>query len=681
MSLHWLDVAALVAYLGGMAGMGLYFARRNRDTEEYFVGGRSFPGWAIGLSLVGTSISSVTFLAYPADAFKTAWLRYLPNFMLPVGVFIAAYVFLPFFRRRRTTSAYEYLEARFGPSVRVYGAAAFIIGQLVRVSIILYLVSLLAHEMTGLDPTLCIVLGGAFVAFYTVVGGIDAVVWTDVVQTIVLVLGGLAALAVIVAKLPGGLGQIFAVAAEHGKFAFADLQDGALRPASWSLTLTEKTATLMLVLGLVTWLTEYSGNQNVVQRYCASRSAREARKGMFVCAFASLPIWAFYMFLGTALFVFFKQFPAPEAAEMLDGTRKAEQVFPFFIIKHLPPGVTGLVIAAALAAAMSSLDSSINAIATVSVVDIYRRHLAPGRADRHYLKVAWAVATAAAALMIGGGVLLAHAETKTLQDTGTILASLLGAGLLGMYLLGFLTRRGDARAVWCGIAATVAFTSWTLLPARWLPEALRVPFDLYYTSIVGNTIMFAIGYGMALIFPARGRHLRNLNVWEQDATPLDPAPRPQTAPEGALQRRGMPAIMAPAAWGRGAAETAVPSSGHNDEETGHGTDDMGRGGARRVRAGRRGHGGGAGGARGQAVLRGPGHLPGRAHPEDRRGGGRVGPGLCQERPGGPPQQGRREDLVGGPGGRPRGLGQRHRGRGDGRRARRLPAPRMPLAQP
>jgi SSS family solute:Na+ symporter len=234
---------------------------------------------------------------------------------------------------------------------------------------------------------------------------------------------------------------------------------------------------------------------------------------MFICAFASLPIWAFYMFLGTALFVFFQQFPTPQAAAMLAGESKAEQVFPFFIIHHLSPGLTGLVIAAALAAAMSSLDSSINAITTVTIVDIYRRHVAKERDDRHYLRVAWVLATATACFMILGAILLARADTKTLQDTGTILASLLGAGLLGMYLLGFLTTRGDARAVWSGIACTVAFTGWTLMPAKWLPKGLHVPFDLYYASIIGNAIMFVVGYAAACwIFPSR-RSLPDLTVW------------------------------------------------------------------------------------------------------------------------------------------------------------------------
>ena len=152
MNLHWIDWTILIAYLGALMGMGFYFSKKNNNTEEYFVGGRSYKGWVIGLSMVGTSINSVTFLAYPADGFKTAWLRFLPNLMLPVGIIIAAYIFLPFFRRTKTTSAFEYLEHRFGPSVRVYGAVTFIIGQLIRLSLILFLLSLLMHEITGFSP-------------------------------------------------------------------------------------------------------------------------------------------------------------------------------------------------------------------------------------------------------------------------------------------------------------------------------------------------------------------------------------------------------------------------------------------------------------------------------------------------------------------------------------------------
>lgn len=504
LTLGGLDTAVLLGYLGIILGMGLWFARKNTSTEEYFVGGRRFRGWVIGLSLVGTSISSITFIAYPADAFKTAWLRYLPNLTLPLAVLIAAFVFLPFFRRGGLTSAYEYLEGRFGPSVRVYGAVAFITAQLVRLAMILWLLSLLIQEVTGLSSTMAIILGGSFVGLYTVLGGIDAVIWTDVLQTLVLLIGGIACIWVITDLLPGGLQQILDTADHYNKLDFATLEEDGLKPVGWGLSLSAKTGTMMLLIGLTNWLTEYSSNQNTVQRYCASASTREARRGMLVAVLASLPIWAFYMFLGTALFAFFLEFPAAEVQAMLGGAEKAEHVLPWFITHHLPAGLAGLVIAAALAAAMSSLDSSINSVATVSIVDIYRRHLRRGQEDRHYLGVAHLIAVVVTVIMIIGAIWLEQTDTKTLQDTATILVSLLGGGLLGLYLLGFFTRQGDARAAWCGIVLTMLFTAWTVLASKnWLPEALSVPFDLYYTGLIGNLVMFFVGYAAARLFPRR----------------------------------------------------------------------------------------------------------------------------------------------------------------------------------
>ena len=502
-----LDLSVILLYLIGMAAIALWFAPRIRDTEEYFVGGRRIAGWVIGLSLVGTSISSITFLAYPADAYRTAWLRYLPNLMLPVAVLIAARLFLPHFRRAGTITAYEYLERRYGPSVRVYAALAFVLAQLVRIGMILYLLALLVQQVTGLPPLASIVVAGLFVGAYTWAGGIDAVIWTDVVQTVVLVLGGIAALWVIVAELPGGLGQVFSEALAAGKLAFAELgADGRLHSVDWSLALDHKTGSMMLLIGLVAWLTEYSANQNTVQRYCAAESDAAARRAMYLCAAASLPIWAFYMFLGTALWVFYQHAPAELPQAILAGTEQAERIFPFFIVNELPPGVAGLVIAAALAAAMSSLDSSLNAIAAVTVHDLYRRHLAHGRDEAHYLRAARRVTAASTLLMMAGAALLLYAETRTLQHLATILTALLGGGLLGIYLTGFLSRIGDARAVWVGIVLTLAFTAWTLLQKQgWLPAGLTLPFDLYYTGLIGNLVMIAGIVMTALVTGTRRR--------------------------------------------------------------------------------------------------------------------------------------------------------------------------------
>lgn len=514
------DSAVLIAYMLLIVGMGLYFARRNTGTEEYFVGGRSFAGWVVGLSLVGTSISSVTFLAYPGDAFKTAWLRFVPNIGLLVAVALAAWLVLPIYRGIHITSAYEYLERRFGPSVRVYGAVAFLITQVLRLAIVLYLVSLLVHQITGLDMTLCILACGVFVAFYTIVGGIDAVIWTDVMQTLVLVLGGVVCLVVIVQAMPGGMGQILEIARDNNKLAVAEMgPDGAMRSVGWGLSLGEKTGTMMVLYGIVAFLTEYTANQNVVQRYAAAKSTREARKAMYVCAAASLPIWAFYMFLGTALFAYYQQFPSEGATAILAGEQKAEQVLPMFITQNLPPGMAGLVIAAAIAAAMSSLDSSINAISAVGVTDLYKRLFAADRDDRHYLWAAYTAATLAGVLMIAGAIVLHRTEARTLQHFATVVTSVCLGGLLGMYALGLFTRRGDARAVWAGIAASTLFTVWTVVVANSpesLPSFLQAPFDLYYTGIIGNVVMFVVGYAVActLTGPPRER-LDGLTVWDR----------------------------------------------------------------------------------------------------------------------------------------------------------------------
>ena len=510
MTLHPLDWICVALYLGGMVAMGLYFGRRNQDTEEYFVGGRRFPGWTIGLSMVGTAISSISFLSLPADSYKTYWLRFLPYAFMPVAAGIAAWLFIPFFRRGRTMTAYEYLEARFGPSIRAYGAATYIAAQLLRVSFILYLVALMLNTLTGVDETTCILVAGTFVAIYTIVGGINAVIWTDVVQTIVLIAGSFLCLATIVALLPGGFGQIFEIAEAHGKFALGDLENGRYVPAEWTIDFSKKTVPLMLVMSFNFFLTDYATGQHYVQRYCSAASMKEARRAMWTNVLVGVPTWFFYMFLGTALFAFYQVFPAPEAQAMLDGSLKPEGIVPLFVLHHLPHGVAGIVIAAALAAGMSSLDSSINAISTVWIVDIYRRHLVREADDRHYLHVAWLVAGLASVAMLGGAVWMLEAEGPSLQDISIRLTSLLGGGILGIYLIGFFTRVADARAIWCGIVTTLGYTLWTM---DLLPLPFAVPFDLYYAAIFGNLMMFGVGFAGGLVF-RRVRPLdEDLSIW------------------------------------------------------------------------------------------------------------------------------------------------------------------------
>jgi solute:Na+ symporter, SSS family len=541
---NWLDIVVVAVYFGGIFVAGLYFSRRNKSTEDYFVGGRNYAGWVIGLSMVGTSISSMTFLGHPADGYRTAWLRLLPSLTMPLGIWIAARWFLPFYRRTKTTTAYEYLERRFGPGTRLYVAFLCVLGQVFRVGSVLFLMALMLSEITGWSPVPCIFAAGIFVSFYTVAGGIEAVIWTDVVQTLVLIFGGLACLVVIAWQVPGGLPQIVRECYADGKFALAEATInkevpfqgvktdwGAIlsfKDTSWGLTLYEKTATMMLLFGLQGWLFEYSSNQMVVQRYCAAKSSKEARKAMWVCCLTSVPVWTYFMFLGGAIYVYFKHFPNPEAYEMLVGTNgaAAEKILPFFVLNYLPYGLGGLVVAAVMAAGMSSIDSSLNSLATVAVVDIYKRHMAKDKSDKHYLRVARGVAIAASVLMLGVAYWYTTIEMKTFYDTGLILGALMGFGLFGLYMLGFFVPLGDGRAVFAAMFATMTYTSWRAgIQLEWwdAPGDVWYYTDGYYTGILGHAMVFVIGFlvaGVLQLVEKKKRDWTNLTVWTQDGQEL-----------------------------------------------------------------------------------------------------------------------------------------------------------------
>jgi len=521
-SFGFIDTGVIFVYFAVLLAMGWYFARRAKSTEQYFVAGRSYPGWLIGVSLFGAAISSITFVAYPADAFKTSYLRYVICLMLPVAVWIASRLILPFFRRGKITSVFEYLEKRFGPGARTYGATVFILAQCIRLAMIQYLTALLIQKVTGWDAAWCILLGSAVTAYYTVAGGMEAVIWTDFVQSVLLTLGGVLILLTIIVKLPGSVAQLVQVASENGKFGVSELgPDGALQPIPWGLALSHKTVLMLLIVGLAQWLADYTTNQEVVQKYCASKSTKDARRAMWICCWFCVPTWGYFMFVGTGLYVFYHVFPDVRANEMLTGARKAEEILPYFVTTQLRTGVSGLVVAAVLAAAMSSMSSAMNSVSAVAITDLYRRYWVKGRADEHYVRAARWCTLFSALAMVAGAFWLLYSEQKTLQDLWTELQSIAAGGLLGLFFLGFFTTRGDGRSVGLGIALAVGFSAvMSLAGLGWLPErvceGIRAHFDGYYTGFMGHVIMFALGYAAARVLPKRHRDLTNLTVWTQE---------------------------------------------------------------------------------------------------------------------------------------------------------------------
>jgi SSS family solute:Na+ symporter len=513
MRLNPIDLFVIIAYFVLTVAFALWITRRSKGSDRYFLGDRNFPGWAIGISFVGTMISSVTFIAMPADSFKTTWVRYVPSLGFPLLILLAIYLFIPFFRRGTITSAYQYLSLRFGPSICTYGACVFLVAQIIRTASVVYLMAVLVASLTGIRVELSIFIAGGVTAIYTVKGGFVAVIWTDVVQTFVLILGAVAIIGVIIWHIPGGLETIVTEASAAGKFSFIkdlDITTGTLVPIAKGISLTEKTVTMLILVGLTQYIAGKL-NQESVQRWCSSRSAREAKKSMVVLGVCSLPIWAAFLFIGTALWVYYRHFPDAVAQAILDGSSKAEGILPYFIVTGLPPGLAGVVIAAALAAAMSTLSSAINSGSMVMVHDLYKKYFAPERTDRHYLWAGRLASLLISILMVGGAFIFHLSSTKTLSDFTIIITAILGGGIAGMFLFGMLSRRGDARAVLTGILATLSVTTYALLMQYGFVPRL---FDPYYTSIIGNAVMVLTCYLASWVFPARQRDLTNLTVWD-----------------------------------------------------------------------------------------------------------------------------------------------------------------------
>ena len=273
--------------------------------------------------------------------------------------------------------------------------------------------------------------------------------------------------------------------------------------------LTKRTFWTVALLGIVSWLTMYSSDQTVVQRYLAAKSLKEARKATTIYSIVAVPTWAFFFFLGTCIYVFYTIHP-DEVVQGMD----ADSVFPYFILTQVPIGITGLVIAGVLAAAMSSLDSSINAISTIVTVDLMKPYLAKGRDDRFYLRWAKLIAVFASILMILGAIFFSSVEKESMNDLSWIVASVFGGCLLGLFMAGFFTTRIDNRSALTGLTIAIILNLYLgVSAAGWLPGNLTAPVHSYWTGILVN-IAFLLVAGIVSLF--RGKNKRDLNkltVW------------------------------------------------------------------------------------------------------------------------------------------------------------------------
>ncbi|MCP4147463.1 MAG: sodium:solute symporter, partial [bacterium] len=424
-------------------------------------------------------VSSISFLALPGKSFAADWNPLVFSLSLPLAAWMAVRFFVPLYRKHGDISAYSYLEKRFGPWARNYASICYLLTQLARMGSILFLVALALNSLLGWDVVTIIVCTGILVTLYTFMGGIEAVIWTDVIQSIVLVGGALTCAGVLLFNMPEGPGQVFAIASQHGKLSLG----------SFGLSLSSPTFWVVLFYGIAINLQNFGIDQNYIQRYMTAKSEKEAKKSVLLGSLLYLPVSALFIFIGTELFAYYTARPEllPQA---LKGADMADKVFPHFIVTGLPFGLKGLLIAAIFAAAMSSVDSSINSASTIVLTDFYKRYFRKDAGQKDSMRVL-RVSTLTWGL-IGTGVALAMINVKSVLDAWWKLSGIFSGGMLGLFLLAYFSKKAKNFSAAVAAAAGILTIMWmTFSPG--MDSALASPFHSFLIPVIGTLVLFLVG--------------------------------------------------------------------------------------------------------------------------------------------------------------------------------------------
>jgi len=482
------DKLILALYFLAVILFGAYFRKKSGTSSGFMIADGALPSWAVGLSILGTFVSSITFLAYPGQAYNANWDVFLFSLTLPPAALVATFYFIPLYRTKVKISAYEYLEQRFGPWARIYGSISFMLGSLARIGMILFLVSLVLHHLTGWSYETIILITGVGVTCYTVLGGIEAVIWTDVVQVIILFGGAIVTIIILLAGMPEGPGQLFEIAGQHGKFSLGSWQPDLIAPTAW----------VVIIYGIFENLRNFGVDQNYVQRYQVTTSVKAASRSVWIAAIAYVPVSALFLFIGTALFSFYSA-NAHLLPQSLEGALAGDRVYPYFIATQFPVGLRGLLIAAIFAAAMSSIDSSLNCVSTLTLLDFYKRYINPGAQEKQSIKMLriYTIIWGGLGTLTG----LAMIQVRTALETGWQLAGIAGGGLIGLFLLGLLSRRIKSWQACTAVCASIMSIVWATF-ARKLPEQwnwLECAWHSRMIGVIGTITLLAVGFALAIL--------------------------------------------------------------------------------------------------------------------------------------------------------------------------------------
>ena len=505
-------MSVVIIYLLAMLGIGVYFTFRNKSTDDYFRGGKNIPWWAAGCSIFATMLSSITYMAIPAKAFAQDWVYALGNLLILAVTPIAIYVALPFFRRIDATSAYEYLEKRLNRAARLIGSGSFTLFHVFRMGVVLALAALALASVTPLTPTQCVIVMGVLSIIYCTLGGVEAVIWTDTVQTFIL-MGG--AILCLFFAIKGSEPGSFAAAVDTGKFhpgkyrfwfdiVHDDGDSGSSLSAAWGKI-------WQVIPPIKLSFSDYMTTSN----------EKQAARSIWLNGFMAIPAAAIFFGMGTAFWMFYRSNP-----DKLDPTIAADRIMPLFISQELPVGLAGLVVAGIFAAAQSTVSTSMNSGATTIVTDFLR----PAnicKSDQGYLWLARLVTLCMGILGTITGLFFVDPTIKSLFDQFIgILGMFLGV-LAGLFALGATTRRANGPGSLIGALVAIMIMISIVFAAnnkQLLGIDFRSVFDAlgtriyrvngYLYAFIGITVCYVIGYLASLMFPSKGQNLEGLTLWK-----------------------------------------------------------------------------------------------------------------------------------------------------------------------
>ncbi|MBN2167497.1 MAG: sodium:solute symporter [Marinilabiliaceae bacterium] len=491
MKLPLIDLIVFLAYMFGIVIFGASFFFKNRDENQFTSGGGKIPTWAIGMSIFATFVSSISFLALPGKAYQNDWNAFVFSLSIPLAAFMALKFFIPLYRSINSISAYTYLEQRFGPWARVYASLCYILTQIMRMGTILYLLALPLNALFGWSIATIIIITGAAIILYSMLGGIQAVIWTDAIQGIILIGGALSCALIIMFKMPEGPMQLFSIAIENNKFSLG----------SFDFNWTESTFWVVIIYGLFINLQNYGIDQNYVQRYMTAKSEKAAKSSALFGSLLYIPVSLLFFFIGTALFAFYQSQPGL-LPDNLKNMSEADKVFPYFIVNQLPVGLTGLLIASVFAAGMSTVSTSVNSTATIILSDYYKKFINPNPTGKKSMSILYSSSITMG--ILGISVAIAMISVKSALDAWWGLASIFSGGMLGLFLLGYFSKKAKNFEAVVGVTVGVIVILWMSLSPIYFNKGsliqFKSPLHAYLTIVLGTICIFLIGFVLTARF-------------------------------------------------------------------------------------------------------------------------------------------------------------------------------------